>query len=161
MNTLKKHTQADITFFATKINEDDIEFTLEEGTEFIYDEVEKLSDKDIKQWAKEEGYLSKNSKYITQYGVVNFDALRKLKNEDDKLWQEENPSTNATPIGRAFNWFIEKDFEFPHDIGIEIVDGIHPGNDWQGVNINNYESLVKLQFYLEKKGFKVNFITSS
>ena len=47
MNTLKKHTQADITFFATKINEDDIEFTLEEGTEFIYDEVEKLSDKDF------------------------------------------------------------------------------------------------------------------
>ncbi|MDC0007028.1 hypothetical protein OAE07_03565 [Winogradskyella sp.] len=160
MNTLKKYDRADIAFFATKINEDDVEFTLEEGTEFIYDEVEKLSDKDIKQWAEEEGYLSKNSKYISKHGIVNFDALRELKNEDDKLWQEENSTANATPIGRAFKWFIEKKFDFPNDLGIEIVDGVHPGNDWQGVNVDNYESLVRLQFHLEIKGFKVNFITS-
>ena len=148
---------AEISFYATKYDSSEEEYTLELGDEFIYDEPEELDDDEIEEWAKDYGYLDEDAGYILEDGSIDFDSLRSSKIEHDKSWQDEYPSTTASPVGRAFYYFEKAGFTYPEDIKISIIDGIHPGNDWQGVIVKGYESLIRLQSFLFKQNIKVNF----
>jgi hypothetical protein len=154
---LIEYEDAEISFYAIKYDSSEEEYTLEEGDEFEYDEPEELDDDEIKEWAKEYGYLDEDEGYILEDGSIDFESLRECKIKVDQSWQEEYPSTTASPAGRAFNYFENKGFEYPDDIKISIIDGIHPGNDWQGVIVKLYDSLIRLQSFLIKSNIKVNF----
>ena len=159
MDNLKliEFADAEITFNANKYDSSEEEYTLEEGDEFIYDELEELDDDEILEWAKDYGYLDQDAGYVLEDGSIDFKSLRESKIEMDLRWQEEYPSTTASPSGRAFYYFKNTGFTYPEDIKISIIDGIHPGNDWQGVIVKGYESLINLQSFLFSKNIKVNF----
>ena len=159
MDNLKliDYEDAEISFYAINYYSSEEEYSLEEGDEFIYDEPEELDNDEIKEWAKEYGYLDKDAGYILEDGSIDFDSLRSRKIELDQIWQDEYPSTTASPAGRAFHYFENKGFKYPDDIKISIIDGIHPGNDWQGVIVKGYDSLIRLQSFLIKSNIKVNF----
>lgn len=162
MDNLKllEYADADVSFYAIKYDTAEEEYTLEEGDEFIYDEPEELEDNEILKWAIENGYFeidALDSGYILEDGSIDFKSLRQSKLEEDMRWQEEYPSTTASPSGRAFHYFQNTGFTYPEEIKIAIVDGIHPGNDWQGVIVKGYDSLIRLQAFLFSKNIKVNF----
>jgi len=154
---LIEYPDAEMSFFAVQYDSSKEEYTLEEGDEFIYDEPEELDDDEITEWAKEYGYLNEEEGYILEDGSIDFDSLRSTKIDQDQRWQEEYPPTNASPAGRAFSYFENTGFTYPEDVKISFIDGIHPGNDWQGVIVKGYDSLVRLQAFLMKNNCKVNF----
>jgi len=153
---LMEYEDAEESFYAVTYDSSE-EFTLEEGDEFIYDEPDELDDEEITEWAKEYGYLDEDAGFVLEDGSIDFDSLRDCKIDHDKSWQEEYPPTSASPAGRAFIYFENLGVNYPKDIKISFVDGIHPGSDWQGVIVKGYDSLVSLQSFLLTKGFKVNF----
>ena len=154
---LLEYADADVSFYAIKYDTAEEEYTLEEGDEFIYDEPEELDDDEILEWAEDYGYLDQDAGYVLEDGSIDFKSLRESKLEEDLRWQEEYPSTTASPSGRAFHYFQNTGFTYPEEIKIAIVDGIHPGNDWQGVIVKGYDSLINLQAFLFSKNIKVNF----
>jgi hypothetical protein len=162
MENLKliEYADADLSFYAIKYDTAEEEYTLEEGDEFIYDEPEELDDDEILEWAKQNGYFDIDDngfEYVLEDGSIDFKSLRESKMEEDLRWQEEYPSTTASPSGRALHYFQNTGFTYSDDTKISIIDGIHPGNDWQGVIVKGYDSLISLQSFLFSKNIKVNF----
>ena len=127
------------------------EYNLEIGDDIIY-ESDDMTDEEIIEWAEDNCYLEAEEGYIEEDGNPYVELLRRLKrsNEDDY------PPTYATPSGRAFIFFEKIDF--PEEIDINIIDGYHPGNDWQGVIVKGLQNLIDLQKHLYENGSKVNFI---
>jgi hypothetical protein len=157
---LLEYADADVSFYAIKYDTAEEEYTLEKGVEFIYDEPEELDDDEILEWAIANGYFeidALDSGYVLEDGSIDFKSLRESKMEEDLRWQEEYPSTTASPCGRAFYYFQNTGFTYPEEIKIAIIDGIHPGNDWQGVIVKGYDSLIRLQSFLLSKNIRVNF----
>jgi hypothetical protein len=154
---LTNYIDAEISFFAIKYNTAKEEYNLELGDEFNNNEPEELDDEEIEEWANQNGYLDNNEDYILEDGGIDFDALRLIKQSYDEECQDDYPSNNSYPSGRAFDWFSKNKFKYPNDIEISIVDGDHPGSGWRGVAVTGYDSLVKLQLFLFKNNIKVNF----
>ncbi len=129
----------------------DEEYNLEIGDDINY-ESDDMTDEEIIEWAEDNSYLGAEEGYIDEDGNPYVESLRRLKrsNEDDYL------PTYVTPSGRAF-LFFEK-FDFPEEIDINIIDGYHPGNDWQGVIVKGLQNLIDLQKHLYENGSRVNFI---
>jgi hypothetical protein len=124
---------------------------IEEGDDLIVD-LDEYSDNEILEWAEENEMIED---YTNEDGSVNIEQLRDSKQDEDIEHYNENPPSYATPNGRAYNWFEDLGLIMPD--GIAVVDGPHPGSDWQGVVVNNLSSLVVLQDFLEIAGYKVNF----
>jgi hypothetical protein len=161
MEELKKFENEDVAFYAIKNSTDENEFFIEQGEDFIYDEPEQISDEELKEWAEENEYLDDNSGFFLEDGSIDYKALGEFKREEDISSYEEYPTSYATPSGRAFLWFNNLEIEIPKEIDIEIIDGPSPGNDWQGVIVNGYESLLGLQTFLFENNIKVNFTLMS
>lgn len=154
---LQDYQDPDISFYAVKFYKSEDEFNLQLGEEYI-EESESMDDNEIIQWAKGAGYLNdedwaKEEGYINEDGSIEIESLRDRK----RNWEQDYPSTSASPAGRAFLWFIHKRFSFPEDLNLKFVEGLHPGSDWQGVVVNGYDSLIELQSFLLNTGIKVNF----
>ncbi|MFN5422502.1 MAG: hypothetical protein ACK5AO_04480 [bacterium] len=127
-------------------------FNLEMGDVYFYAS-EDMSDEEIIEWGEDQGYLdNEEDGYMDEDGNPMVDSLRDLK----RSHEEDYLPTHATPSGRAFLYFEEIDL--PESIKVQVVDGLYPGNDWQGVIIESKDQLVLLQEYLLEKGIKVNFI---
>jgi hypothetical protein len=157
MEELKKFENEDVVFYAIKNCTDENEFFIEQGEDFIYDEPEQISDEELEEWAEENEYLDDNSGFVLEDGTIDYKALGEFKREEDISLYEEYPPSYATPSGRAFLWFDNLEIEIPKEIKIEIIDGPSPGNDWQGVIVNGYESLLGLQTFLFENNIKINF----
>ena len=161
MDELIKFENEDIVFYAIKNSTDENEFFIEQGEDFIYDEQEQISDDELEEWAVENEYLDGNYGFVLEDGTIDYKALGEFKRKKDIAIYEEYPPSYATPSGRAFLWFDELEIKIPKKIDIEIIDGPSPGNDWQGVIVNGYDSLIGLQTFLFDNGIKVNFIVKS
>lgn len=128
---------------------------LEEGTDFVVF-LDENSEDEILEWAE-------NNDLIDEYkdinGSLDFDSLKALKEDSDLEEYNENPPTFATPNGRAFEWFEDLGIILPD--GVQLIDGPHPGSDWQGVSVRNESCLLALQQFLFTEGYKVNFSLNS
>lgn len=133
------------------------EFTLEEGEYVLFDEPEELNDTEIIEWANKNELLGARSDYFLEDGRINFDSLRKLHKNDYLERLSQYPATFTSPSSRAFMFFEDLGFDFPHDIDISVIDGDSPSHDWQGVVVNGISSVVKLQLFLLENNIKVNF----
>ena len=129
------------------------DFNLELGDEFI-DETDEMTDDEIKDWAVKKGYLDDGDDYIDDEGNIDYDQLRDQK----KMHEEDYPSNNSYPSGRAFDWFSGLTFDYPSEIKISIIDGDSPGRDWCGVVVDDYNSLKLLQEFIFSNSIKVNFV---
>jgi hypothetical protein len=132
---------------------DEGKYNLEIGTDFIYS-TDSMSDLEILSWAKSYEYLDDpEDGYFLEDGSPDILALRERRKSDE----EESPDAECYPSGRAFLFFENLEFDFPDSIGIKIIEGPHPGNDWQGVIVNGEKSLESLQKFLKSKEVQVNF----
>ena len=147
----------DESFFAVEYGSTGHEYILEEGDEFIAEEQEELDDDQIAEWANDLGYLYEDNEYILEDGTLDYDSLRGKREYDYELELEEGGGSYSSPSNRAFLWFDSKRYKYPSELKIEIVNGAHPGNDWQGVIVKDYNSLVQLQSFLLAKRCKVRF----
>jgi hypothetical protein len=124
---------------------------LDEGIDFVV-LLDENSEDEILEWAE-------NNELIDEYkddnGSLDLDSLKELKEEADLEGYNENPPTFATPNGRAFDWFNDLGIILPD--GVHLIDGPHPGSDWQGVSVKNESCLLTLQQFLFTEGYKVNF----
>jgi len=157
-NKLTSYQSPNESFYAKQDEFNDNEYLIEDGEELIYDEINEIDDDELLEWAAGDELLSEEEGHLLDDGKVNYDSLREAWISYKKREQEENPSSYFYPSGRAFIWFDGQNFNFPKDIKIEYLDGLHPGDDSQHVYVYSYESLVKLQTFLYEKGLKVNFI---
>jgi hypothetical protein len=129
------------------------DFNLEIGDDFTY-EADSMTDEEIKEWAENSGYLEPEYEFVDEDGYIDFDALREHK----KVEEDEYPSNSGYPSGRAFDWFRDLGLKLPENLGVRVIDGAQPGNDWRGVIANNYAALKKLQDFLHFHSIKANFI---
>jgi hypothetical protein len=143
---------SDIDFIAIK-QMDQIGFSIEIGVDFIYLETEDSSDEEVVAWALEYGFSDEELADPEN----NLDNLRALKARSEEEYHHLDPPSYATPHGRAFDYFHNLDFFIPEHLGINIIEGLHPGNDWLGVTAENFESLISLQTVLLDNGIKANF----
>jgi len=106
-------------------------------------------------------FVDPDEEFNAVHYQTNEDFSLELGNEFLEIADEEEedyPSNNSYPSGRAFDWLCGTRLKFPDELGISLVDGACPGNDWRGVLAENYDSLKKLQDFLAANGFRVNFI---
>jgi hypothetical protein len=143
---------SDIDFIAVK-QMDQKGYSIEIGNDFIYLETEDSSDEEVVAWALEYGFSEKELSDPEN----NLDNLRALKARSEEEYYNLDPPSYATPNGRAFDYFNNLDFLIPEHIGINIIEGLHPGNDWLGVTAENFESLISMQSVLLENGIKANF----
>jgi hypothetical protein len=153
MNILENYLNSDMEFIAS-YNDITGHYLIELGEDFIYLEEDELNDNEILAWGRDNGYLED----LGDDENKNIDELRSLKSSIDLAQFKESPPSYATPSGRAFDYFSNLEIEIPPEIKIFIVDGLHPGNDWQGVIIKNMESIVMIQKLLYLNGERVNFL---
>lgn len=153
-NEIKQFEKADYEFMAYTYKE---LISLELGTESYY-ETDDMSDDEIEVWATEYGLLDDEEDdeayYHNEDGSLDIDSLRAARREDE----DENPSVETTPAGRAFQFFEEQCIDCPDDIEIDLIDSDHPGDNSYGVTVHGIDSIIKLQTFLFKKGVKVNFL---
>lgn len=155
---LNSYKEADNTFYVRKNGSDD-SFTLEVDIDFEpYERYEgEWNDEEMKEWAEDQVYLLEEFGYIKEDGSIDYEGLRETRWDEEEAIYNQSPPSYATPSGRAFLWFEDLEIAFPEDIELRIIDGYCPGNDWQGVVVEGYDSLVRLQEFLCQHGQKVNF----
>jgi hypothetical protein len=149
---LKIFNEPDESFFAIKNDPDKDEYNLEEGDHFILG-YEIADDQERKQWVWSHGRLVKNDGLETPI-AIDFNKMSEAFIKFEKLtylpaW--------TYPSGRAFLAFESIKSDIPSDIKLSIIAGINPENNWHGVIISGYNSLVQLQSFLEIHDMKVNF----
>ena len=95
---------------------------------------------------------------LTNYNTANktFTAI-KLQDSEDEFVLEDSTVEEDYRMTAALDWFKNLNLNFPEQIKIELIDGIRPGNDWQGVNIYGEKSLEEIQAFLKEQGVEVNF----
>ncbi len=150
---LKIFNEPDESFYAIKLDPSKEEYNLEEGDQVIFgyeitDEAEK------KHWAWANTNPA-NQEAEQEIAIAeNFDSLNKTFRNFENLtylpaW--------TYPSGRAFLAFNSIRSELPPDVDLSIIAGLHSENNWHGVIVKGFDSLVKLQYFLEENDMKVNF----
>ncbi len=155
---LNSYKEADNTFYVRKNGSDD-SFILEVDIDFEpYERYEgEWDDEDMKEWAKDNEYLSEDAGYLKDDGSIDYESLRETRWDEEEAIYNQSPPSYATPSGRAFLWFEDLEFSIPEDIELNLIDGYSPGNDWQAVMVKGVDSLIRLQDFLVDNGLKVNF----
>jgi len=150
MEYLKVFDDPEITFNVIDYDKN-AEYNLEIGEEFYY-ESDDILEKEIIEWANENGYLEESAGYLDVDGNPDIESIRSILRDHE----ESYPSASSTPSGRAFQYF--EDIEIPQNIDLKIIDGLYAGNDWQGVIGRGLDNLLLLQTFLYQKGSKINFV---
>ncbi len=150
---LKIFKEPDESFYAIKLDPSKEEYNLEEGDQIIFgyeitDETEKS------HWAWANSHPAKGEEQQNIAVAENFDSFSKIFRNFENLtylpaW--------TYPSGRAFLAFNSIRSELPPNVDLSIIAGLHPANNWHGVIVKGFDSLVKLQSFLEENDMKVNF----
>jgi len=157
MDTLIRYDKPDMEVIAYLSDPDGKEISLEIGTE-VYYETDDMSDDEIIDWANDNGYLDDEEEdYMNEDGTPDIKYLRAVRREEE----EESPSRESTPAGRAYSYFEEKCLDCPDDIKIDLIDSSCPGDNDYYVTVYGIDSLRRLQEFLFSKGLRVNFILKS
>jgi hypothetical protein len=129
------------------------EYVLEIGEDIIF-EGDRLSDDEIVEKAKEEGYLDTDLyDYVDEDGTVDIESLR----DTFRNQEAECPKLESTPSGRARILFEPLLHSMPSDIGIRLEKSHTMGNDWAGIVVEGVESLINIQLLMKEKGIRINF----
>ena len=150
---LKIFEEPDESFFAVKIDPDKDEYNLEEGDNFMLG-YEIIDDQELKQWAWTKGKFVENHGQKIAVSASDYKSLGEVFRKFETLTYMP---TWTYPSGRAFLAFESIKSDIPMEIDLSIIAGLNPDNNWHGVIINGFDSLVKLQSFLEENDMKVNF----
>ena len=150
---LKFFADPDETFVAIMNDPQKDEYNLEEGDHFILG-YEIVDDQEHKQWTWSQGNIVKKDGLEITPVAIDYNKLGETFLKFETLtylpaW--------TYPSGRAFLAFESIKSDIPTEIDLSIIAGLNPENNWHGVIINGYDSLVKLQLFLEEHDMKVNF----
>ncbi len=150
---LKFFSDPDESFYAIKLDPVKEEYYLEEGTQLQLNN--KISEKEeFNQWSWAQGHLlPTGGKPQTEIAIV-YHRLSEIFSNVETL---NFLPVIAYPSGRAFLAFESIKSEIPTEINLIIIAGLNPENNWHGVVIKDYVSLVRLQSFLEENDMKVNF----
>lgn len=135
----------------TEFENPDVEFLiidgsyLEVGTDILF-ESEFMTTIELIEWANDNDIEN-----------VDIEEIIKYKNRIDL----ENGDFMSSPSSRAFDFFNELDFEVPNSLGVILIDGPQPGNDFRGVKLLNIQCLPQLKKLLNENQIEANFIIRS
>lgn len=131
----------------TEFENPDVEFLiidgnyLELGTDILF-ESEFMTTVELNEWANDNDIENDNIEEIIM-----------LKNRIDL----GNGDFQSSPSSRTFDFFHELGFEVSESLGVELIDGSHPGSNWRGVKIVNIELLPLIQNLLLENQINANF----
>jgi hypothetical protein len=149
---LEIYERPEITFTLMQYSMEQDLFTLLEGDEVFYDS-DDMNNEELEEWARERGILSIEEGGLDEDGEINYEHIRSCIR-----WEEEEyPQAHNTPTGRAWLYFSNLPFRIPRENGIKLIEGYHPGDNSQFVEIKGWENLIKIQQFLAANGEKVNF----
>lgn len=150
---LKIFNDPDESFYAIKLDPAKDEYNLEEGDQFIYG-YEIVDKADFIHWIWSKGVLINTEAQPEEGAPVDYTMLGETFAKFEKLTYM--PAWTY-PSGRAFLAFESIKSDIPKQIDISIIAGLNESNNWHGVIIKGYDSLVNLQSFLEGHEMKVNF----
>jgi hypothetical protein len=150
---LKFFNDPDESFYAKKLDPAKEEYNLEEGDQFIFG-YEIVDKNEFNHWIWSQGNLINTNEPPDKVASIDYKKLSKAFAKFEKLTYM--PAWTY-PSGRAFLAFESVKSEIPKDIDISIIAGLNESNNWNGVIIKGYDSLVNLQSFLEENDMKVNF----
>jgi len=150
---LKIFDDPDESFNAYKLDPVKEEYNLEEGDQFLWG-YEIMDKEELEEWSWSKGHFVKREEQQDETIAIDYKRLSEDFADFGKLaylpvW--------TYPSGRAFLAFESIKSEIPLDINMIIIAGLHPGNNWHGAIVKGYDSLVRLQLFLEENEMKVNF----
>jgi hypothetical protein len=96
MEYLEEYDDPEITFNVIDYDKN-AEYHLELGEE-IYYESDDMPDKEIIEWANENGYLEESAGNLDVDGKHDIESIRNIR----RNYEESYPSASSTPSGRAF-----------------------------------------------------------
>jgi hypothetical protein len=150
---LEIYEKPSVTFTLESYDREPHLFTLLEGDEVFYDS-DDMNDEELEEWAREREMLSIEQGGLDEDGEISHESIREYVRQEE----EEFPNAYNTPTGRAWLYFSNLPFRIPRENGVKLIEGYHPGDNSQVVEIKGWENLIKIQQFLRVNGEKVNFI---
>lgn len=94
------------------------------------------------------------------YVIISLRSLKRRLNSINVFdfdYIPQDGDFQSSPSSRAFDFFHELGFEVYESLGVELIDGSHPGSNWRGVKIVNIELLPLIQNLLLENQINANF----